>query len=186
MSSSIAIDSPSVRGANLRLFTLYEDFDAGFRAKLLADRILARVGNSRQISQAMWRIGSAKPIGRIHQLMARDAAESDVLLVASSAVDQTQQTVIRWLYSLLGWRSNPMLPSLLIGLFGDRDRAASASDWLISQLTAFAARNHLEFLWHSESEGVTDAYWVEQVFEGMFPGENFNTHNSICPGVAIR
>jgi len=184
MSSSIAIDSPSVKGANMRLFTLYEDFDAGFRAKLLADRILDRVGSSRQISRAMWRIGSTKPIGRIHQMMARDAAESDVLLVACSAVDQTQQTVIRWLYSLLGWRSNPMLPGLLIGLFGDREHGASASDWLLSHLTAFAARNHLEFIWHSESAGVTDPHWIEQVLE-RFPGQNFNSHKAIYPTVAI-
>ena len=90
----------------LRLFTLYEDFDAGFRAKRFADLIDMRVGDQRKIARAMWRMGSAKPIGRIHQMMARDAAESDILLVASSAVDQTQHTVIRWLYSLLGWRSN--------------------------------------------------------------------------------
>jgi len=169
----------------MRLFTLYEDFDAGFRAKLLADRILDRVGSGRQISRAMWRIGSTKPIGRIHQMMARDAAESDLLLVASTAVDQTQQTVIRWLYSLLGWRSNPMVPSLLIGLFGDRERGASASDWLISQLTAFAARNHLEFIWHSESEGVTDARWIEQVFERLFTVENFHTLNALCPQMTV-
>ena len=78
-----------------------------------------------------------------------------------------------------------MLPGLLIGLFGDRERGASASDWLISHLTAFAARNHLEFIWHSESGEVTDPRWMEQVLERVFPGQNFNSHNAIYPTVAI-
>jgi len=174
-------DSEPVMSGELRLFTLYEDFDAGFRAKRFADLIDMRVGDQRKIARAMWRMGSAKPIGRIHQMMARDAAESDILLVASSAVDQTQHTVIRWLYSLLGWRSNLMLPGLIIGLLGGEDRPAHASDWLVSQLRAFATRNHLEFTWCSRSESITDGPWIEQVLEKIFASRNTGVRNEILP-----
>ena len=168
MNSNIIADAAPITTEPLRLFTLYEDFEAGVRAKLLADRIINRTGNNYVILKGMWRMGSAKPIGRIHQMMARDAAESDVLLIASTSVDQTQATIIRWLYSLLGWRSNPMLPGLLIGLIGDEEQPASDSDWLVGQLSAFTGRNHLEFAWHSGSESITDCGWIDPLLEKLF------------------
>ena len=99
--------------------------------------------------------------------MARDAAESEVLVVASKTVDQSQAPVMRWLYSLLGWRTDRRLPYLLIGLFERKQIPATESDWLVDQLTAFTERNGFEFVWRSESGDLEDGNWFDRLAERL-------------------
>jgi hypothetical protein len=75
--------------------------------------------------------------------------------------------VVRWSYSLLGWRRNPSARGLLIGLLGNQEHEPSQTDWLVGQLTAFAARANMDFTRHTASEVMFDGGWMTPIVEKL-------------------
>jgi|SRR4051812_26172036 hypothetical protein len=100
MNTNSRFESAPPRAGRLRIFTLYEDFEAGVRARQVTKELSRRMALAWDVQGDMWKIGTAKRVGKLHQLMAQDAIRSDVLLVAATSLDKGQETIVRWLYSI--------------------------------------------------------------------------------------
>lgn len=168
MNTNILIEPAAAVDAKLRLFTLYADFPAGVRAKRLVSRIASRSGRKWAVTAEMWKLDSVTPIAAIRDLIAQEAGESDVLLIAISAVDQPEPAVIHWLNSLVNWKLNRPVPGLLVGLPGDEDRRADETNWLVDQLAAFARRTRMEFVWRAAGrDAAEDLDWLTAGLERL-------------------
>jgi hypothetical protein len=153
--------APAPAKAKLRFFTLYADFPAGVRAKRLVSRIVSRAGHDWEASTEMWKLDSVTPIAAIRDLIAQEAGESDVLLIASSAMDQPEPAVVHWLNSLVNWKLNRPLPGLLVGLPGNEEQKAGETNWLVEQLAAFARRTQMNFVWRTAGrDAAEDLEWL--------------------------
>src|SRR5262245_51972231 len=135
------------KAAPLRLFTLYADFAAGVRAKRLTARITRAVAPQCQSIVNMWTLNSVGPIGVIGEMIAQEAGEADILLIASSAADRPEPTITGWLESLVNWKLNRVVPGLLIGLLGDGETPVADQSWLRLELTRFAGKTQMSVGW---------------------------------------
>jgi len=156
MHSNTMLEPEMVANRKLRLFTLYADFPAGVRAKRLSGQITRLAGKDWEPSVEMWKLDAVSPIGHIKDMIAQEAGEADVLLIASSASAQPDPATIRWLNSLAGWKAKRPVSGLLIGLLGDEERAAGATDWMVTELALFARRTQMDFVWHRAEHGALD------------------------------
>ena len=170
----------------LRLFTLYADFHAGVRAKRVMHQ-LAQLARDRAASNMeMWKLDSVAPVGMIREMIAQEAGESDVLVIAMSDAVQPEPALTQWLNSLVDWKANRAVPGLLIGLLGDGERPAARESWAVEQLAAFVRRTQMDLVWRSpEPDYATDSAWLEDplasllarhdsAFEGEIPvGQKF-------------
>jgi hypothetical protein len=146
--------------ATLRLFTLYVDFPAGFRARHLTKQIAASAGNDWHVRVEMWKLDAIGPIGPIRDMIAQEAGEADVLLVATSSLDQLDPAVVRWLESLVHWRANRAIPGLLIGLLAGDDGIVQEVNRSVRPLAAFARRTGMDF-WHTPTADTpVDSGWL--------------------------
>ncbi len=152
----------------LRWFTLYADFPAGIRARHLLNRATPLIGGEWEISAEMWKLDSVAPAGPIHQMIAQEAGESDVLLIAVSSVDQPDSDVTRWLESLVNWKANRIVPGLLAGFLGDADHEVDEENWMVNCLAAFAQRTQMEFAWSGGGrDSVIEATWLKPGLETL-------------------
>jgi hypothetical protein len=147
--------------ATLRLFTLYVDFPAGFRARHLTKQIAASAGNDWRVRVEMWKLDAIGPVGPIRDMIAQEAGEADVLLVATSSLDQLDPAVVRWLESLVHWRANRAIPGLLIGLLAGDDGIVQEVNRSVRPLAAFARRTGMDFVWHTPTADTpVDSGWL--------------------------
>ena len=147
--------------ATLRLFTLYADFPAGFRARHLTKRIAASAGHDWNVRTEMWKLVAVNPTGPIRDMIAQEAGESDVLLIASSTPGQADPEILQWLDSLAGGRVNRVGPGLLIGLLGGDDGIAKDANLAVAPLTAFARRTGMDFVWQTPTADTpVDSGWL--------------------------
>src|SRR5262249_27444992 len=99
-SNTLAVPRTAAR-RRLRMFTLYADFPAGIRARRLGNQVAGLVGSDWETSAEMWKLDSVAPVGPIRDMIAQEAGESDVLMIAISSLDAPDTSVIRWLNSLV-------------------------------------------------------------------------------------
>jgi hypothetical protein len=146
----------------LRLFTLYGDFSAGVRAKRMMSRMTSLAGRDWNVSTEMWKLDSIAPVGFIRDMIAQEAGESDVLVIAASAVSQPEPAVTRWLQTLAPWKANRPGPGLLLGLLGDEEHKVGEANWLVLELAGFAQQARMDVAWHSVGyDRVEDADWPD-------------------------
>jgi hypothetical protein len=168
MNSNILIEQRSTAKTRLRWFTLYADYPAAIRAKRLAEKVARAIGCEWQLSAEMWKLDAIAPVGSIRNLIAQEAAEADVLLIAVSSLDQPDPAVIEWLHSLVDWKANRLIPGLLVGLLGDEDHKLSDKNWLVEELVQFAGRTHMHLAWHvCGQELVEDSHWLSAGVENL-------------------
>ncbi len=168
MNTNTLIEPGPAAKAKLRWFTLYADFPAGVRAKRLVNRMASQSGTPWEVAAEMWKLDSVTPIAAIRDLIAQEAGDSDVLLIAISAVDQPEPAVIHWLNSLLNWKLNRPVPGLLVGLPGDEDHPADETNWLVDHLALFARRTHMDFVWRAAGrDAAEDLDWVVEGVERL-------------------
>jgi hypothetical protein len=168
MNSNMLIEPRPTAKARLRWFTLYADYPAAIRAKRLAAGVARTVGREWQLSAEMWKLDAIAPVGSIRNLIAQEAAEADVLLIAISALDPPDQAVIEWLHSLVDWKANRLIPGLLVGLLGDEDHQVTQQSWMVEELTRFAGRTQMSLAWHvCDQEFAEDSSWLNGDVENL-------------------
>src|SRR5262245_45732369 len=131
MHANTLMEPVQTQRAKLRVFTLYGDFPAGIRAKRLIHRMISLAGKDWELSAEMWKLDSVAPIGPIRDMIAEEAGESDVLLIAVSSVEQPDPAVIRWLHTLVHWKANRTIPGLLVGFPGDEEHRVDETGWFV-------------------------------------------------------
>ena len=160
---------PTPTRTKLRCFTLYADFHAGVRAKRLMHRLSKLAGDYAVAQTEMWKLDSVVPMGFIREMVAQEAGQSDVLIVAVSAATEPNPAVGRWLDLVVPWREGRPVPGLLVGLLGDEDHAVHEQSGLPLQLQKFAERTGMDFVWHIP-RGATayDFEWLETPAANLF------------------
>ena len=162
MHSNTLIEPEPVVKMRLRLFTLYVDFTAGVRAKRAMSRLSSLARQEWNVSAEMWKLDSVSPHGFIREMIAQEASEADVLLVAVSDANQPDPTVSCWLHSLVNWKLDRPAPGLLLGLLGDEEHKIAESNWLVGQLTDFARQTRMDLVWHPVGlDRAEDADWPD-------------------------
>jgi hypothetical protein len=123
MNTNTLMEPAPAANAKLRLFTLYADFPAGMRARRLMNRITAlagRLGRGRRDGNwTPWRRSDHSRLDR------QEASESDVLLIATSAVEADPATSMARIAGGL----SVARPRLLLGLLGDERRWTKPIGW---------------------------------------------------------
>jgi len=149
--AKLLIEPKVARKTPLRCFSLYVDYPAGIRAKRLSSQLGTLFGGCSEFSSELWKLDSVAPAGPIRRMIAQEAGESDVLLLSISS-DQPDSALDQWLNSLIPWKSNRLVPGLLVGLLGDEERQMDESNWLVQQLSAFAQCTGMRLVWQATGE----------------------------------
>lgn len=149
MNSSVLIELATNTKVNLRVFTLYVDFAAGVRAKRIVNEIKGIAGEEFACTSEMWKLDAVAPVGPIRKMIAQEAGESDVLIVAASQPDHPDPLLAEWLNLLVNWKAGRLFPGLLVGLLGAEDHVVDTANWMVNELTAFARQTRMHWVWHA-------------------------------------
>jgi hypothetical protein len=158
--AKLLVESEVERKIPLRCFSLYADYPAGIRAKRLSSQLAAVFGCCSQFSSELWKLDSVAPVGPIRKMIAQEAGEADVLLLAVSS-NQPDAALRQWLKSLIPWKSNRLVAGLLVGLLGDEENQVNDTNWLVQELTAFAQRTGMRLVWQAAGrDSLYDCDWL--------------------------
>jgi hypothetical protein len=147
---------------------LYADFPSVVRLKWLTGQVVKLAGQSWEPHVEMWKLDSVTPNGPIKEMIAQEAGEADVLIIAMSSLDQREPALTQWLDSVVAWKTNCRVPGLLIGLLGDEEHQAGELDWMVSQLGDFARRTQMGFIWRwMDRDAMDDASWLVGSVEAL-------------------
>jgi hypothetical protein len=167
MNTNALIEPVSSAKGRLRLFTLYADYPAGIRARRLAAQV-RRLATQWDVAAEMWKLDSVAPVGPIREMIAQEAGESDVLLIAVSSVAGPDPALVEWLGSLVNWKANRLVPGLLVGLLGDEERDVEAENVMADQLAAFAQKTQMNFAWQTAGrDAFLDSDWLAADLEKL-------------------
>lgn len=116
----------------------------------------------------MWKLDSIAPVGPIRRMIAQEAGESDVLMIAATVADDPDPAISGWLDTLVNWKLNRSFPGLLVGLMGNEERSLEPSHWLVGQLAQFAKRTGMDFVWHRmDRELSEDCGWLQSSMDRL-------------------
>jgi hypothetical protein len=161
MESNTIVQTEAQPKSTLRLFTLYVDFAAGVRAKRAINEIKELAGAEFRVTSEMWKLDSVSPAGPIRRMIAQEAGESDVLIVAASCPSEPDLAFIEWLEFLVNWKANRMFPGLLAGLLGDEEHVVNPMNWMVNELAAFARQTRMHWQWHPGAREAWEGfYWL--------------------------
>ena len=168
MNTNLLIESIATAKGRLRLFTLYADYPAGIRARRLAARVKQLTASEWDVVAEMWKLDSVAPVGPIREMIAQEAGESDVLLIAVSSVSETEPALVDWLSSLVNWKANRLVPGLLVGLLGDDEVTIEENNGTLDQLAAFAQKTQMNFAWQTAGPAaIQDFDWLAADLEKL-------------------
>ena len=184
MQSSTLVETGTRTGEKLRVFVVCVDDPAAAHAHWLRSQLDRLAENGLDFSLETWKLRSVDGHGLITDTFARKAAESDVLVIATTGLDQREPALIDWLNSLAPGNGGGQCPSLLVGLFGDEKDHAAELDWMVSELVAFTRRRRMGFVWQwMEREAMCDSSWLAASLEESCPRNpsviNYRLANSI-------
>jgi hypothetical protein len=116
----------------------------------------------------MWNLGSLTASESVRKMIAGDAAEADVLIIAAGSLDQRETKLIEWLDSLAVWKTNRPVPGLLIGLFGDEENRSRKLEWTLQQFVCCARQMGRELVvqW-MERDSMDDSGWLTERVETL-------------------
>lgn len=159
----------------LRVFSIYSDFGTSGRIRWTVNAIAKLAGHRWQCSSEMWRLDSLNGCEPMKKLVARDGANSDVLIVFIGSLEQRKPELIEWLDALA-----PVAPGrsgLLIGLLGDEENRTRELDWTARELIRCAQKANRKFLWNwaghhdnDESEWLTEGVALLLNYKRNCPG----------------
>ncbi len=170
MSMSLVVTAPGVSAANekLQLLSLYGDLPASVRARRAAGAIARLAGPYWQITSEMWKLDSLQVSRPIRDMINRDSANADVVIVAASSLPQNEPALVPWLNSLEAGRNNHPFAGLLIGLLGDEEISAADLGGVVKPLMRFARAAGRDFIWHRMEKGaLDDADWMADGVHGL-------------------
>ncbi len=150
---------------SLAVFVLYADFAAGIRGKRLS-RVIGKIAANVRVSSELWKLDSISPAGIIRRMIAQQAAEADILVIADSMPAGPNPRLNEWLESLVNWKAHRIFPGTLVGLLGDEEHAVDATDWSVNELAAFARKTRMHWRWSSGArEAWENGEWLTEVIE---------------------
>lgn len=136
----------------VRMVMVYEDGDAGRRAKRFADEVLHGAGGDYRGTANFWNFDAlASP--EVRAAAANAAASADFVILAASGERQLSPEVDEWL-GAWSWMIGEKNPAL-VALFDESKSRCVRS--IRSDLGVIAKRKHLEFVaFHCRSEPSPD------------------------------
>jgi len=147
----------------LHLLSLYGDIAASERARWAAGTIARLAGPDWKTTSEMWKIDSLTVSEPIKEMISRDAANADVIVIAVSSLEQRAVELFQWLDSLPAREPKRSVPGLLIGLLGDEEEQSRELDWTVKQLIRCAQQVDRHFIWHwMEPSAMDDADWLTE------------------------
>lgn len=138
----------------LRVFSLYVDFAAAGRARWVTRQIAMLAGEHWKCTSEMWNLDSVVASEPIRKMIAQEAMDADVLVIAMSSMERRELELMEWLDSLAEGRTNRTASGLLIGLLGDEKQSAGELDWTVKQFLGYAQRTDRDFIWHWMEPGM--------------------------------
>ena len=176
MNSNLSVGPAATAEGRLRLLTLYADFPAAVRLKWLTGQVARMAGRGWEPRVGMWRLDSVTPNSPINDMIAQEAGEADLFVIAMSSLDQREPALTQRLESVAAWKTNRPVPGLLVGLLGDEEHQAGELDWTLSQLRDFARRARMVFIWRwMDHEAMKDASWLVDIVEALLAAKK-----SVC------
>ena len=155
-----------VTGGKLHMFSIYTDLGAHRRIKWTAAAIAKLAGPQWQCSSEMWKLDLLMANPRMRDMLSRDGAKADVLIVVVGSLEQRRFDLMQWLDSL-----TPLEPGrfgLLIGLLGDEDSKAQELDWTAKQLIRCAHNANRKFIWHwMGHHSMEDSDWLTESVDAL-------------------
>jgi hypothetical protein len=168
MHSEIFFEKEVRADRKLRLFSLYLDFAAAGRARWATSRIAAQAGEPWKCSTEMWNLDSLAAASPLRKMIAQEAADADVLVIAISSLDRRTPELIEWLDSLAACKASRPVSGLFIGLLGDEDQIAGELDWMVKQFLRSAQQSDRDFIWRwMENDAMTDGDWLTESVEAL-------------------
>ena len=150
----------------LHLFSLYLDFPASVQARALVCAITKLAGPEWQTSSEMWKLEAFKSSANIRQMMTRDAANADILILSITSLTHREPALIEWLTALAAQKTNQA--GLLIGLLGDDHTQPKELDWVVLPLIRHSRQMGRAAIWHCLSENtVSTADWLAEDLENV-------------------
>src|ERR1700690_4499968 len=114
---TVTLIEPEIRTERrLRVFSLYVDFAAAGRARWAASQIATLAGEHWKSSSEMWSLDSVAASEPIRKMIAQDAANADVLVIAMSSLERRELELVEWLDSLAEETTHRTASGLFIGL----------------------------------------------------------------------
>jgi hypothetical protein len=153
MQTDTLIEPEILAGRRLRVFSLYVDFAAAVRARWATRQIAKLAGEHWKSSSEMWSLDSVTASEPIRKMIARDAADADVLVIAMSSLERRELELVEWLDSLTEGKTSRRVSGLFIGLLGDETQPAGELDWTVKQFLGYAQRTDRDFIWHWMEDG---------------------------------
>ena len=174
MQSDVNVDVSEAAVANgkLRLLSLYDDIAASGLARWAACAVSKMAGQNWQTTSEMWKIGAIQVSEPIRQMITNDAANADVLIIATGSLDPA---LMQWLDSIeAGHRP---VPGLIVALIGDDQTTIMELSRVVEPLIQSAQKLGCDFMWHwvvagatSDSDWLTDG--VEKLLERKLAANN--------------
>ena len=155
------VSTKEAANGKLHLFSLYADFPASVRARWATSAIIKIIGPRWQSPSEMWKLDSLTASASIKNLLANDAANADVIVVAVSSLKMRPQELIQWLNSLAAQEPKRPAAGLLIALLGDEENESQELDWTVKQLIRCARQTGRDFIWHwMEKDAINSSDWL--------------------------
>ena len=168
MNSESVVDRETVMDGKLRVFSLYVDFAAAVRARWATAQISRLADDGWKTISEMWNLESLAASNPIRKMIARDAADADVLVIAISSLDRREAELVEWMDSLAAAKANRKDSGLFIGLLGDENSRAAELDWTVKQFLRCARHMDRDFIWHWMEPGLMDTNdWMTSSVEAL-------------------
>jgi len=155
-----------VTGGKLHLFSIYTDLGAHKRIKWTTAAIAKLAGRQWQSSSEMWKLDLLMANPRMREMLSRDGAKADALIVVVGSLEQRRLDLIQWLDSLAPLETGRF--GLLIGLLGDEDSKSQELDWTAKELIRCAHNANRKFIWHwMGHHSMEDSDWLTDSVEAL-------------------
>ena len=153
----------------LRLFTIYEDSEAGVTAAWLVDEIRRYIRNRCVLLQELWKLDLIAGFVRFREITLEDAAEADVVLLSLRSLEQPVPSVCSWLESLKSQRAHRSTPGLLLAVLGtEEEEERVAESPLMNCLQQFSRSARLEFAWApGDAYRLRDSAWLDRKLDSV-------------------
>lgn len=162
------VSAKEAANGKLHLFSLYADFPASVRARWATSEIIKMVGQRWRSPSEMWKLDSLTASDSIRKMVAHDAANADVIVVAISSLGVRPLELIQWLDSLAVREPKRPAAGLLLALLGDEEGESRELDWTVKQLIRCAQRTDRDFIWHwMEKDAMNSSDWLADNVEDL-------------------
>lgn len=171
----------------LRLFSLYTDRAGAENAKCVVNAISKLAGTDWQCLSEMWKVEALTASELMKRMLAADAANSQVLIVAAGSLEHRPSLLVKWLESLAEMQPVTSCPSLLIALLGDADGQSQELDWTVRELLRCGRAINRDVIWQwmgPDSSGSFD--WLDEYVEPLLKRKFLSLQQpaiDLCGGV---